>query len=126
MKTIEEAPPPPPNPRGGDGCGGNSDLHRLLIESSMESALKCKHPPEIPKTRYEFIQLIGMDKSSGQNRDKHVEIEDQQTQDNYYHYYMNTMLEYNHRTLTLHPWNQYKASESEALYWFHGCNVNVL
>ena len=78
MKAKEDVPPPHThNPRGGYGGRRNSDLHCLLIESSMESALKCKHSPEIPKTGNGFIQLKRMDKSSGQNRDKHVEIEDQ-------------------------------------------------
>ena len=43
-------------------------LHCLLTEISMESTGKGKHPPEAPKTKIELIQMIRMDKPTGQTR----------------------------------------------------------
>ena len=42
--------------------------HCLLAEISMENIVKIKHPPKPPKTRNGLIQIIKMDKSTGQKK----------------------------------------------------------
>ena len=48
-------------------------LHCLLTEISMENAVKMKTSTKTPKTRNGLIQMIRMDKSTGQKCKPHFE-----------------------------------------------------
>ena len=49
-------------------AASDQDLHCLLTEISVKSAVKIENPPEKPKTRNGIIQMIRMDKSTSQKR----------------------------------------------------------
>ena len=48
-------------------AAAEQSLHCLLTEISMENAVKNKrHPPETPNSRNKLVQMIKLDKSTGQ------------------------------------------------------------